>query len=303
MQIINHLTFASDFGDVVYDLYLPDQPCGVLIHIAHGMIEHRGRYVWLCRSLAQCGYRVVIHDHRGHGDSVGSSVPPGEMGANGFERAVEDMYQLSLLIRQQFPKDKRLWIAHSMGSLLARRFLQCYDQEMDGLILSGTPAPDPFLFAGKWLCRVLALAGGQRGLPLANVFSFHARFHRVTGLPGDWACRDEQVIRAYRSDVKCQSVFTTNSFFWLLDGMQSVFSRWTQPIHQPELPILFLSGSDDICGKFGKGVMAAGQHLRDQGYRHVEVKLYEHARHEVFNEPDKAQVLSDMLTWLAAQGY
>lgn len=35
--------FESDFGRVVYDCYTPSNPNGIVVQIAHGMVEHRAR--------------------------------------------------------------------------------------------------------------------------------------------------------------------------------------------------------------------------------------------------------------------
>ncbi len=50
--------FQSDFGAVVYDIYEPDSGANganIIIQIAHGMVEHRGRFEWVARELAQNG--------------------------------------------------------------------------------------------------------------------------------------------------------------------------------------------------------------------------------------------------------
>ena len=48
----------------------PQGMCKGVVQISHGMAEHKERYLPFMEYLAECGYTTVIHDHRGHGESV-----------------------------------------------------------------------------------------------------------------------------------------------------------------------------------------------------------------------------------------
>lgn len=303
MQITKQLTFNSDFGNIVYDKYLSDTDNGVIIQIAHGMIEHRGRYGWLCQSFARAGYIVFINDHRGHGDSISGCVRHGEMGKSGFEKATEDMFSLRNIIAEEYPGHKLVLFGHSMGSLLARRFLQRYANNIDALILSGSPSPERFLLFGRLLFNGMYKLGIHTLPRAGDIFSFAQKFKTYCKKKGEmtnnsWVCSDEHIVKSFLTDNKCQFRFTTNSFADLLAGMHTIFSTWPQKPQYPDLPVLFLSGAEDICGKFGKGVIKARDHLRAQGYNNITLKLYTGMRHEIFNEPDKNNVLDDTLKWL-----
>lgn len=302
VQIIKNLTYRSDFGSIVYDKYLPDNAKGVVIQIAHGMIEHRGRYEWLCRCFAQHGYIVVINDHRGHGDSVGGAVWHGEMGDNGFEKAVQDMLMLHTISAAEFADCKHVLLSHSMGSLLARSFMQCYQNKIDGVILCGTPAPGYFLAFGQPVLKLLLKAGLQVMPKITDLFSYNMKFKLCKKGKGYWACSDQQVVKDYLQDKKCQFRFSVNSLYWLCSGMQQVFSCWSDRPENPDFPILFLSGELDACGNFTKGIIKASEHLRSQGYRNISLTIYPHVRHEIFNEPNKLEIFADTLKWLDSQG-
>ena len=52
-------------------LVLPEQkPPRAVFQVAHGMCEHKERYLPFLQEMADHGYACVIHDHRGHGGSV-----------------------------------------------------------------------------------------------------------------------------------------------------------------------------------------------------------------------------------------
>ncbi|MDO7252339.1 alpha/beta fold hydrolase [Helicobacter cappadocius] len=307
MKIIKNSSFRSDFGDVYYDEYIPDCTNGVVIAIAHGMIEHKDRYEWLCTSLAKKGYNVFINDHRGHGESIGGNIVWGEMGENGFEKAVDDMLTFHNLIMQKFPFHRFVLLGHSMGSLLSRRFLQLYEDKLDALILTGTPSPNKMLGFGVVLFRILEKMGVKGSPKISDLFSFKSQFKRKVPqkdrFKTHWACSDEEIIKLRYKDPKCQFRFTLNSFANLFEGMKKVFSTYPHSPQKRHLPVLFLSGQEDICGEYGKGVEKSYHHIKSQGYEDVTLKLYANARHEVFNEPNKLEVLDDMLVWLHKQGF
>lgn len=51
-------------------IFTPSQPPRGILQIVHGMAEHRRRYYDFMEFCAQQGFVVIIHDHRGHGDSI-----------------------------------------------------------------------------------------------------------------------------------------------------------------------------------------------------------------------------------------
>ena len=53
-------------------------------------------------------------------------------------------------------------------------------------------------------------------------------------------------------------------------------------------------------GDCGRGVRAAAKQYRDLGMVHVDEMIYQGMRHEVLNEPGRAQVYRDVLAWFDA---
>ena len=51
-------------------IFEPKGKCKGIVQISHGMSEHKDRYYEFMQFLADNGYVSVIHDHRGHGESV-----------------------------------------------------------------------------------------------------------------------------------------------------------------------------------------------------------------------------------------
>ncbi len=340
--------------DIYWDSKLESTQCKGLVQIAHGMVEHKGKYSGIAEFLAQNGFIVAVNDHRGHGDSVNydldsgkylgdsgesdsgdlresaessesdsdesaESTPKirekiylGEMGANGFESALDDMHNLHLALKARFKPRKCILIGHSMGSLLSRRFLQEYEDCLDMLILCGTPKPEPFVNVGIAFLRVLRFFGlNNIARSVANKFSllsFNAKYAKIDTLANGknsgqmWINRDIQELKRNLADKKTRFIFSINSFINLFVGLRRVFSPYPRkvanPAYKSQLPILFISGEDDACGGFGKGALKAFKHIITQGYGNARLILYANARHELFLELNKDEVLGDLLRFI-----
>lgn len=301
------LDFQSDFGKNIYTLYRPNKSNGVIIQIAHGMIEERSKYEEFAISMAESGYVVAISDHRGHGESIGGKsgkyeINLGEMGEDGFEQAVKDLHRLSEILKTSFKDHRLILLGHSMGSLLARRYLQLYEYELHALILMGTPSPNIFAGIGAKLCRLFEALKwhkiGKKTMNALSLASFNRKFQDQDPLNPHyaWLTRELKEAESYMQREEYNFSFTLNSFHGLFKGLKKVFSPYPN-VKKRDLPILFLSGEDDPCGEFGKGVYRAYKHLVSQGYENVQMRLYSGARHELLLEKNKKQIISEIKNW------
>ena len=66
-------------------------------------------------------------------------------------------------------------------------------------------------------------------------------------------------------------------------------------------PVLFIAGTEDPVGDYGKGVVKACELFRWALMKDITLKLYEQDRHEILNEVDKDTVYDDVLTWICAK--
>ena len=322
-------TSVVDFLRIKYDIYMPKdiQNAKALIQIAHGMVEHKTRYEWLCENLAQNGYIVAISDHRGHGKSIDDSHPLGQMRSlkqikfpnapknlpsnSGFYHAIIDMHELSKIIKNQFSDKKFILLGHSMGSLLSRGYAKIFGYGLDGLVLSGSPAYNPLLSFGITLAKILKTLGLTQGKRLINALSFGG-FNKPFVKPngenlsyGDfaWLNRSQEGVNAYKRDPLCQFVFSLCSFIDLFEGTQWVQDPTPTPLDstnatKTNFPIYIISGDCDSCGDFGKGVEKIAHNFTNAGFS-VTMNLYKGARHEIFQEINKQEVLNELLAWLS----
>ena len=102
----------------------------------------------------------------------------------------------------------------------------------------------------------------------------------------------------YIADGLCGFTFTVNGFQTLFELIRRLQKQENLEKVPQNLPILMVSGAEDPVGGNGKGVQAAAELLRRAGVQDVEVKLYDGMRHEILNEPGRAQVYTDVVTWI-----
>lgn len=180
-----------------------EEPKAVL-QLAHGMCEHKERYIPFMEYMAAQGFACVIHDHRGHGRSIKSDADLGYFYENGGEALVEDIYQVMEETKNRFPRLTYFLMGHSMGSLAVRCFIKKYDKDIDGLIVCGCPSANDMAGIGLSLVHFLQKIKGDhaRSALADKLFSdgFEKPFPRKAGLWGIKTCRftlfPEQMIHA-----------------------------------------------------------------------------------------------------------
>lgn len=86
----------------------PQGMCKGVVQISHGMAEHKERYLPFMEYLAECGYTTVIHDHRGHGESVRTQEELGYFYEGKDQAVVEDLHQITKWAKEKWPQKKVL---------------------------------------------------------------------------------------------------------------------------------------------------------------------------------------------------
>lgn len=279
----------------------PDQPPRSILQIVHGMAEHRRRYYDFMEFCAKQGLVTIIHDHRGHGDSIQNHQDIGYFYHNGAQGMINDVHQVTEYIRTQYPDLPLTLLGHSMGSLVVRCYLKQYDQDIDRLIVCGSPSKNLAVRAGRALVRTLKLFRGDhyRSNLVSNLFNrnFSKRFPNE-GSINSWIVSDPAVVAAYDADEKSGFNFTLNGYENLLTLSLMTYSKHGWQLHHPDLPILFIAGADDPCIISHKDFQKAVSFMNKVGYRDVESKLYPGMRHEILNERDKQLVWDDVTSWI-----
>jgi acylglycerol lipase len=257
-----------------YQCWLPERRPKAILLIAHGLAEHSGRYKNLADYFVSRDYGVYALDHRGHGKSDGTRIY-----IDRFDDYITDLRTFHGLIRKENPETKVFLIGHSMGGTIAVAYSIKYQQDLTGLItsgasLTGAVAAPPLLSAMASIASAL--------LPKAG----------ITVLDASAISRDRSVVEAYENDP-----LVYRGKIPARTGAE-LARMWRElPPLMPEikLPVLILHGSSDrLASPQGSKLLYERVSSTDKT-----LKIYDGLYHEVFNEPEREQVMQDVEQWLA----
>ena len=129
-------------------LWTPNSTPRALIFILHGYAEHGGRYSHVAEALVAQGLAVLAPDHVGHGLSEGERALIKDFGL-----VVDDLgATASATSKKLNVAVPLLLVGHSMGGLLAARFVQRWPNRAAGAAFLGAVIGD-----WKWARKVLSL--------------------------------------------------------------------------------------------------------------------------------------------------
>ncbi len=296
-----HYLRSTDGKRVAYRRWLPSGTVRATVQVVHGASEHSGRYSRLAADLTGRGLAVYSMDLRGHGQTregtgVGKFGVPGD--SPGFSAVLDDVQALHLIAADEHPGVPRLLLGHSMGAVIALAAAERDGRDLAGLVLSGALGVAPEL-AETVTALEAAVAAGKGDQALETLGPFNEPFEPAR-TSYDWLSRDEAEVDAYVADpLAGDDAPLTNAYAAGVFGA-SVRSATPEAVAQlPDgLPVLLLSGSRDPVGGVDAGqVTAYAGMLRDRGLP-VEQHIYPDARHEVFNETNRDEVVADLLAWI-----
>jgi acylglycerol lipase len=260
---------------IYYQAWLPEGNVQAVLLVVHGLGEHCGRYMNVVHHFVPLGYAVYGFDHIGHGKSDG---------AREFVDRFEDFTD-TITIYYEMVKGWQtgrpvFLLGHSMGGLIASYYLLDHSADFRGAVISA-----PSIKVSDSISRATITIG--------KILSILTPKAGVLKLEADGISRDPEVVMAYVND---PLVFHGKTPARLAAELLKAMLRVTAETERITLPFIVIQGSED------KLVDPAGaQMLYDKaGSKDKTLKVYEGLYHEVFNEPERARVLKDVETWLAA---
>ena len=274
-----------------------------ILQIAHGMIEHIERYNRFARYLVNQGYLVIGHDHLGHGKTAANEEELGYFpDIHMSQTLVDDMHQVSLAVKKEYPQLPLFILGHSMGSLLLRRYVMTYGDEIQGALILGTGRITPLaLKAGELLVKFLMmLKGDDYHSPMIECILFGAYNKRFSAnrFGKEWLTKDKAIVDEYMKDEFCHFTFSLSGIMMLIDTMKYIQNKAYIREIPGGLPVVFMSGTEDPFGDYGRGVNQIYERCKKSSLKDVTIRMYDNDRHEILNETDYRNVYKDIRKWL-----
>ncbi|MBW4719039.1 alpha/beta fold hydrolase [Saccharothrix obliqua] len=226
--------------------------------LVHGYGEHSGRYGHVAERLVAAGALVVAPDHVGHGGSAGERAL-----ITSVDGVVADVGAAIGSAATDLPT---VLIGHSVGGLVAARYAQL--NPLAALVLSA-----PVL--GTWQ-ELDALAADE-----------------IPDVPidPDALSRDPEVGKRYAADpLVWHGPFKRPT----LEALEHALEEVNYGPTLEHLPTLWLHGDDDALVPLAD-TRTGTDRLRGLLF---EERVYPGARHEVFNETNRDEVLDDVVAFV-----
>lgn len=272
---------APDGHDIEAFSWVGERHDRGVVQIVHGMAEHSRRYVHVAQALADAGYAVYAHEHRGHGQSALDGGTLGDFGPGGFATLVSDMAVMSRYLREGHPHSPLVMLAHSMGSFAAQIYMLDHAALLDGLALSGTSALE--LLDPRTSGWTVEAANAMVGTPRT---------------PCDWLSRDPGVPDAYIADPLCGFALTGASMASVFDEGRRTTDLAQLAAVRKDLPLYLFTGDRDPVNMNLAWFDPLVQRLRASGFVDLSTHVYGGARHEVLNETNRAEVIAGLVAWV-----
>ncbi|MEY4239559.1 MAG: hypothetical protein RL339_2160 [Pseudomonadota bacterium] len=254
--------------------WLPEGASRDHLVLAHGYGEHLGRYRAVAEFFTAAGYAVHALDHRGHGKSGGTRAV-----IDSFANADADIDQLVDKVRADSGLARIKLVGHSMGGSLALNYALNHPDKLSGLVLSG-PA------IGGGLPKVQSL--------LLGLISRIAPALGMIQLDADAVSRDPQVVAAYKAD---PLVFHGKVPARTAREMMHAVTTYPPRVGAMQLPCLLMHGSADTLAR-----AEDAQPVFDAiASPDKTVRIFDGLYHEIFNEPERLEVLGIVKDWLDAR--
>jgi alpha-beta hydrolase superfamily lysophospholipase len=258
-------TLAGRRASITYRVWPAADPRRLVL-LAHGYGEHIGRYEHVAAALTARGAVVAGPDHLGHGRSGGERVL-----IEDYADVVEDLHAVADAVRAEWAGLPLVLVGHSMGGMIAARYAQLHREELAGLVLSG-----PVL--GTWTAATDLLA-----------------FEEIPDDPLD--------VTTLSRDPAVGEVYAADDLVWhgpfkrpTLEALDRELGTIGEGPALGDLPTLWIHGEEDQLVPMGEtraGIEALGASA-----------LTEHvipgARHEVFNETNKDEVIAEVAEFAEA---
>jgi alpha-beta hydrolase superfamily lysophospholipase len=254
-------------------LWQPIEEPIAIIALVHGMGEHIGRYRKVAEFFTQKGIAIMAFDQRGHGKSDGSR---GHI--SHFNQLIEGVEGLIERVKLQFQNIPIFLYGHSMGGNVAINYALKRPSGIKGLIITS-----------PWL--KLAFEPPALKLRLAKImFNLYPSFTQSSQLNVNHLSRSGEVVKAYQKDKLVHDKISAAGFINIYNAGQYAL----QYAKDLKLPTLLMHGTGDKITSH-----IASEKFAEHSKIVTTLRLWPNAYHELHNEPEKEEVLTEIFNWMS----
>ncbi|MBG6237427.1 alpha-beta hydrolase superfamily lysophospholipase [Mycetocola sp. CAN_C7] len=244
-----------------------------VVHISHGVGEHARRYAALAADLNAAGYTVVADDHRGHGQTGINHLGVGKLGEKPTKTAVASVQLVGEHLREDYRDLPLVLLAHSWGSFMAQK------------VINRTSIYDAVVLSGSSLSVLGVVSSGN----------YNKKWTSPTATGLEWLSRDEAVWAAFTADTYNFDVAVTPAW----TTVQALRYLGRPPRKMPrDIPMLIQGGSDDPLGGTRGLTLLRNAYVKRAKLSDVTLMIYPGARHEIYNETNRDEIIADLVAWL-----
>ncbi len=274
-------TFVDAQGVTIHYYVWTAPKAQAIVQLIHGLGEYATRYEPFAQDLVAAGYSVWAGDLRGHGATGvgqwgGDLSRLGRLGPGGVRATVAGIRQLTGIVKAESPGSRLVLLGQSLGSIFAQKILDAHAGDYDAAVLSGT---------------------AYRTLLHMNSGDLNRRYKHLGTTGAEWLSRDPEVSRGFAADPLTFDAKVA-ALFGIVDGLRLL---GTPRRLARDLPLLIQIGSEDSLGGPRSVELLADAYRHRGGLSDVTVRVYPGARHEVYNETNRAEVIGDLVAWLDAR--
>ena len=295
------LTLKTVNGDVMNGYAWKTSSPKANVVIITGMEEYLLRYDDFANFLNSKGLNVFGLDHYGQGEEAMNKGELGIVPRSFFSKSVRNVDDLVKKVKKESGLPTYIF-AHSMGSFMAQDFVQRFTNDADKVVICGTNGPNG---AGAYklgypLARMIA--SGKKETKKAKLLmnlaiGAYVKSVKNRKTDADWLSYNEKNNADYLANPLCGYGSSNGFYRELLKGNRRLYNKKFMVKIRKDIPIFIIAGKEDAVGAKGKGPTKLFELYKKYGLTNVELKLYDHMRHEILNEPEHQMVYDDVLNF------
>lgn len=246
--------------------------------LVHGAGEHSGRYEHVIEALTAHGMSVVTGDLPGHGRSGGLSGH-----VESFDDYLEAVEVWMRRAEEISGADGHVMlVGHSMGGLVTTRYLETRGDQHPALIGAVLSSP----------CLKLAIEVPAWKKSLSNLLnSLAPRLRMASGIKSTDVSRHPEVIEQYGSDPLMGRKVSVRWYQELNGAMELAVAQASRI----RVPLLVMQAGQD---RLVDASVAPVFYNRLTAKELNKFVPYHNLYHELFNEPERDEVLATTLEWV-----